>query len=152
MLRCVTEGISSMECGFCVFRFVCVRELCPLCIGGVCAACGAESLIFKTFLVPIAMVSNLCVFAVDVRVQSPILSPFVVSCGLEVLEKSQSDLEISIVDAKQGIASTKAEIEALDGGVKALDKSVAEATEQRKEENEDYTALRRNSLNLQRMD
>ena len=34
-----------------------------------------------------------------------------------------------------------AEIEALDDGIKALDKLVAEATEQRKEENEDYTAL-----------
>lgn len=32
-------------------------------------------------------------------------------------------------------------IEALDDGIKALDKSVAEATEQRKEENEDYTTL-----------
>jgi chromosome segregation ATPase len=59
----------------------------------------------------------------------------------KVLEKSQSDLETSIVDAKEGITSTKAEIEALDDGIKALDKSVAEATEQRKEENEDYTAL-----------
>jgi len=59
----------------------------------------------------------------------------------KVLEKGQSDLETSIVDAKEGIVSTKAEIEALDDGVKALDKSVAEATEQRKEENEDYTSL-----------
>jgi len=59
----------------------------------------------------------------------------------KVLEKSQSDLETAIVDAKDGIVTTKAEIEALDDGIKALDKSVAEATEQRKEENEDYTAL-----------
>ena len=69
-----------------------------------------------------------------------------------MLEKSQSDLEISIVDAKWAITSTKAEVEALDDGIKALDKSVAEATEQRREENEDYTALRRNSLKLQRID
>merc|ERR1719446_2052222 len=33
------------------------------------------------------------------------------------------------------------EIAALEAGIKALDKSVAEATEQRKEENEDYTAM-----------
>jgi len=59
----------------------------------------------------------------------------------KVLEKSQSDLETAIVNSKDGIVTTKAEIEALDDGIKALDKSVAEATEQRKEENEDYTAL-----------
>jgi len=59
----------------------------------------------------------------------------------KVLEKGVSDLETAIVNSKDGIVSTKAEIEALDDGVKALDKSVAEATEQRKEENEDYTAL-----------
>jgi len=59
----------------------------------------------------------------------------------KVLEKGVSDLETAIVNSKDGIVSTKAEIEALDDGIKALDKSVAEATEQRKEENEDYTAL-----------
>jgi len=59
----------------------------------------------------------------------------------KVLEKGVSDLETAIVDAKDGIVTTKAEIEALSDGIKALDKSVAEATEQRKEENEDYTAL-----------
>jgi len=59
----------------------------------------------------------------------------------KVLEKGVSDLETAIVNSKDGIVTTKAEIEALDDGIKALDKSVAEATEQRKEENEDYTAL-----------
>merc|ERR1719181_2282085 len=59
----------------------------------------------------------------------------------KVLEKSQSDLETAIVNSKDSVVTTKAEIEALDDGIKALDKSVAEATEQRKEENEDYTAL-----------
>jgi chromosome segregation ATPase len=59
----------------------------------------------------------------------------------KVLEKGVSDLETAIVNSKDGITTTKAEIEALDDGIKALDKSVAEATEQRKEENEDYTAL-----------
>merc|ERR1719182_1115028 len=39
------------------------------------------------------------------------------------------------------IATLAEEIEALKAGIVELDKSVAEATEQRKEENEDYTAL-----------
>ena len=44
-------------------------------------------------------------------------------------------MDTAIVDAKDGIVTTKAEIEALDNGVHALDKSVAEAPEQRKEDN-----------------
>jgi hypothetical protein len=36
-----------------------------------------------------------------------------------VLEKGQSDLETAIVDAKDGIVTTKAEIEALDDVIKA---------------------------------
>jgi chromosome segregation ATPase len=59
----------------------------------------------------------------------------------KVLEKGVADLETAIVNSQDSITTTKAEIEALDDGIKALDKSVAEATEQRKEENEDYTAL-----------
>jgi len=59
----------------------------------------------------------------------------------KVLTKSISDLESAIAESEEGIATTKAEIEALSDGIKALDKSVAEATEQRKEENEEYTAL-----------
>jgi len=59
----------------------------------------------------------------------------------KVLTKSISDLESAIAESEEGITTTKAEIEALSDGIKALDKSVAEATEQRKEENEDYTAL-----------
>jgi len=50
-------------------------------------------------------------------------------------------LETAIDDQKEGIAAAKADIEALGKSIKALDKSVAEATEQRKEENEDYTSL-----------
>merc|ERR1712188_4533 len=42
---------------------------------------------------------------------------------------------------KQAIAALADEIAALEAGLKALDKSVAEATEQRKEENSDYTEL-----------
>merc|ERR1719379_545840 len=37
--------------------------------------------------------------------------------------------------------TTKEQIDALSDGIKALDKSVEDATEQRKEENEDFTAL-----------
>jgi hypothetical protein len=47
----------------------------------------------------------------------------------------------SIEKAKEAIATLTEEIAALEACIKALDKSVAEATEQRKEENEDYTAM-----------
>merc|ERR1719371_80436 len=57
------------------------------------------------------------------------------------LERTISDLETTIAKTEDAITQAKADIEALDDGIKALDKSVAEATEQRKEENEDYTAL-----------
>merc|ERR1719453_2682556 len=57
------------------------------------------------------------------------------------LERSVSDLETAIADAKDGIATTQDEIKALGAGIKALDKAVADATEQRKEENEDFQAL-----------
>merc|ERR1719379_1494491 len=50
------------------------------------------------------------------------------------LELKVSDLEKSIADAKEGIATLKEELESLADGIKALDKQVAEATEQRKEE------------------
>jgi len=55
------------------------------------------------------------------------------------LEKSVSDLETAITEAKDGIVTLAGELEALEDGVKALDKSVAEATEQRKEEHEEFT-------------
>jgi septal ring factor EnvC (AmiA/AmiB activator) len=57
------------------------------------------------------------------------------------LERSISDLNTAIEDAKEGISTTEGEISALQAGIKALDKAVAEATEQRKEENEDFTQL-----------
>merc|ERR1719444_754944 len=57
------------------------------------------------------------------------------------LERSVSNLEKDIEKAKEGIAALADELAALEAGIKALDKSVAEATEQRKEENEDFTAL-----------
>merc|ERR1719337_2361 len=57
------------------------------------------------------------------------------------LERGVADLEKAIANTEEGIASTKAELEALAAGIVALDKQVAEATEQRKAENEDYTEL-----------
>merc|ERR1719162_2136455 len=59
----------------------------------------------------------------------------------KVLEKNIADLESAITESEEGIVATKEQIDALEDGIRALDKSVAEATEQRKEENEDYTAL-----------
>jgi len=60
------------------------------------------------------------------------------------LEQKISDLATSIADAEEGIANTKAELEALEAGIKSLDKSVAEATAQRQEEHEDFTELTAN--------
>merc|ERR1719157_288161 len=57
------------------------------------------------------------------------------------LERSISDLETAVAEAKEGIAATQDEIAALQAGIKALDKAVTEATEQRKEENEDFKQL-----------
>merc|ERR1740121_235003 len=51
-------------------------------------------------------------------------------------------LEAAAMDKeKEAIAVLTEEIAALEASIKALDKSVAEATAQRKEENEDYTEL-----------
>merc|ERR1719478_185789 len=57
------------------------------------------------------------------------------------LEHSVADLTTVIEDAKEGIAASKADIDALESSIKALDKAVADATDQRKEENEDFTEL-----------
>merc|ERR1719379_371639 len=51
-----------------------------------------------------------------------------------------SDLNKAIDDANESIATLKSEIEALQDGIKKLDKSVAEATETRKEEHDDFVA------------
>ena len=59
----------------------------------------------------------------------------------KVEEKKIADLEGAIAESEEGIVTTKEQIDALEDGIRGLDKSVAEATEQRKEENEDYTAL-----------
>jgi len=58
----------------------------------------------------------------------------------KVLEQDKSDLETAIDDASESITNLKAEIEALDDGIKALDKEVGDATGTRKEENEDFKA------------
>merc|ERR1719327_790168 len=57
------------------------------------------------------------------------------------LERGVADLETAIANTEEAIATTKSDIEALAAGIVALDKQVAEATEQRKAENEDYTEL-----------
>merc|ERR1719181_1950957 len=54
------------------------------------------------------------------------------------LELDISDLGKAIEDGKESIATLASEIEALSDGIKKLDKQVAEATEQRKEEHDDY--------------
>merc|ERR1719428_2331673 len=54
------------------------------------------------------------------------------------LKKTVSDLEISLEDAAEGVSTLAFEIEALEDGIKKLDKSVAEATDNRKAEHEDY--------------
>jgi len=57
------------------------------------------------------------------------------------LERSVSDLETSIENAKEDIAKLGEEIDVLKAAIKELDKNVLEATEQRKEENEDFKEL-----------
>jgi len=56
----------------------------------------------------------------------------------KVQNNEKSDLETSIEDGKETITNLKAEIEALDDGIKALDKEVAEATELREKEHADF--------------
>ena len=51
-----------------------------------------------------------------------------------------SDLEAAISDEEESISSSKAEIEALDDGLRALDKEVEVATATPKEEHNDFTA------------
>jgi len=59
----------------------------------------------------------------------------------KALERSVSDSETAIANAKEGLATLTEEIAALEAGIKALDKSVADATEQRKSENAEFKAL-----------
>merc|ERR1719272_553181 len=55
------------------------------------------------------------------------------------LERSASDLDIAITKGNDANAALKDEIDGLENGIRALDKEVADATEQRKEENKDST-------------
>jgi septal ring factor EnvC (AmiA/AmiB activator) len=57
------------------------------------------------------------------------------------LERAVGKLEKAIDEAKETIATLIDEIKSLEDGIVALDKSVAEATVQRKEENSDFTTL-----------
>merc|ERR1719324_450849 len=58
----------------------------------------------------------------------------------KALERSISDLEKAIEEDKEMVETLKSEIEALEEGIVNLDKDVTQATEQRKEENTEYTA------------
>merc|ERR1719270_3153409 len=59
----------------------------------------------------------------------------------KALERSISDTETVIEETKEGLATVAEEIAALKAGIVALDKAVAEATEQRKSEAAEYQAL-----------
>jgi chromosome segregation ATPase len=59
----------------------------------------------------------------------------------KTLETAIDDLDTAIADTEEAIATLKTEIEALSDGITALDKSVQEATEQRKEENQEFKEL-----------
>merc|ERR1719393_6396 len=60
---------------------------------------------------------------------------------LKELGHTLEDQESQLAALQEGITTTTAEIDALEDGITALDKSVAEATEQRKKEHEEYSAL-----------
>jgi chromosome segregation ATPase len=55
-------------------------------------------------------------------------------------EEKKAALDATISELSDGIASLKGEIDTLTGSIKELDKSVAAATEQRKEEHAEYTS------------
>merc|ERR1719322_1710343 len=59
----------------------------------------------------------------------------------KALERSISDTTTVIEETKEGLATLAEEIEALKAGIAALDKAVAEATEQRKAEAAEYKDL-----------
>ena len=59
----------------------------------------------------------------------------------KALERAEGKLSASMADAKESIATLADEIKALGEGIKDLDKTVAEATDNRKEENSDFKTL-----------
>jgi septal ring factor EnvC (AmiA/AmiB activator) len=58
----------------------------------------------------------------------------------KALERSISDLEKSLEEAKESVTTLTEEIKALEDGIIKLDREVAEATMTRKEEHEEFTA------------
>ncbi len=60
---------------------------------------------------------------------------------MKALERAESKLTASIADAKESIATLADEIKTLGENIEALDKTVAEATDNRKEENSDFKTL-----------
>ena len=59
---------------------------------------------------------------------------------IKVLDTTVSDLKKSIAEGKDNIATLTDEIASLTGGLKQLDKDVAEQMDMRKEEHEDYVS------------
>jgi len=59
----------------------------------------------------------------------------------KALERTLGQEEAAIASAKETIATLTSEMAALSAGIQALDKSVAEATTQRRDENTEYKAL-----------
>ena len=57
------------------------------------------------------------------------------------LERTEGELTAEMTDSKDSIAALADEIKSLSAGIVALDKTVAEATENRKEDNSDYKIL-----------
>merc|ERR1740123_2834833 len=59
----------------------------------------------------------------------------------KALERTVADEEAAIAAAKEAIATLTKELAALEAGIQALDKAVADATAQRKAENAEYKDL-----------
>merc|ERR1719253_137491 len=57
------------------------------------------------------------------------------------LQRDVKDLETTIADSSESVATLTDEIKALSKGIQALDKDVAESTETRKEEHDDFQQL-----------
>merc|ERR1719213_213152 len=58
----------------------------------------------------------------------------------KALERSISDLEKTIEEDKEAVATLTEEIKVLEEGIVKLDREVVQATEQRKEEHEEFVA------------
>merc|ERR1719215_904338 len=60
---------------------------------------------------------------------------------LKTLGNKESDHETAIADSKATMAQLQEDVKFIQKGIAELDKNVRDATEQRKEENEEYTDL-----------